>query len=240
MLRLNNAAFIAFWIGFQYGSVCLSSETFIEKIKVYGIIKPGKISTLIGVNQGIVNRIEQVGTTLKQNEAAIQVMERELTRPYRSTIDGVVAKNHVTIGAAVTPGMPLVTIIDPNSKDIELSLSPAEAKKVRVGAQVFDKQQVLFGSIAKVSPLVDIDTGAVVSYVKSDHAVASLIGDVIPLFVHVRTITDCDRIVKLHELDSQLQQMTVEAYSGDQVCLKAPKQTASVDKSTSSPPAKSP
>ncbi|HND86068.1 MAG TPA: hypothetical protein PLU50_09685, partial [Pseudobdellovibrionaceae bacterium] len=75
--------------------------------------------------------------------------------------------------------------------------------------------------VSKISPLVDIDTGAVISYVKPNRFVNSLIGDVLPLFVNTRTITDCDRIVQLNELDSSLQQMSVEAYSGNKACLKS-------------------
>lgn len=221
MSRLKKTSWSLFVSIFTLSFYCVASETFQEQVKVYGIIKPGKITTLVGVNQGIVQHIEQVGTKLNTNEPAIQVLERELTRGYRTTISGIVSKNHVTAGAAVTPGMPLVTIIDPEAKDVEVSLSPSEARKIKVGSPVFAKDQEPFGVVSKISPLVDIDTGAVISYVKPNRFVNSLIGDVLPLFVNTRTITDCDRIVQLNELDSSLQQMSVEAYSGNKACLKS-------------------
>lgn len=198
----------------------VTSETFHEKLKVYGVIKPAKMTTLIGVNQGIVTQIRQVGTSLKQNETALMVMEREVIRPYRTTITGIVAKTHVTAGAAVSPGMPLSTVIDPNEKMIEISLSPGEAKKIKVGAIVLDENQKPFGVIDKLSPLVDTDTGAITSYIKAEAKISSMIGDVIPLFLQTRTIEDCEKVITFNEFDSSYKDFQVEAYSGDRICLK--------------------
>ncbi len=198
----------------------VANETFVEKTKVYGIIKPGKISSLIAVNQGIVTQIQSVGSPVKQNDPVVVVIEKETTRPYRSTIQGVISKLHVTTGAAITPGMPLATVIDPNDKLIELSISPQEARKISLGSKVFTQDQKYFGSVDKMSPLVDPDTGAIISYIKPEGKVPSFIGDVLPLFIQLRIISDCSKIIPVSEMDPNDLELHVEAYSGDQVCLK--------------------
>lgn len=197
---------------------------FIEKLAVYGVIKPGSITTLLAINHGIVSKIPlQVGQNVNRGDILIEVMEKETTRSYRSGIKGGVAKLHVTDGAAVTPGMPLSTVIDPAQKQIEVSLSPQEAEKVKPGADVtLRTTSAPFGKVERVSPLVDPDTGAVLAFVKPGANITQLIGDVVPLDIVVRVINNC-KVVPLREVDQYLEKFKIEAISGDSACLGARK-----------------
>lgn len=201
-------------------------QKFEETISVYGVIKPARMTNLIAVNNGMVSNIpKRVGEKIKFGQVAISAIERETTRGYRSTLNGRVAKLHVSEGAAVTPGMPLVTIIDPQKKLVEVALSPAEGQRVQEGATVYSgKSEDVFGTIQSVSPLVDPDTGGVVSYVKPGSEVKALIGDVIPLRVVARSIDDC-KVVPVSEVDNHLKKFRVIASSGNQVCLKEKNET---------------
>ncbi|MCB0420997.1 MAG: HlyD family efflux transporter periplasmic adaptor subunit [Bdellovibrionales bacterium] len=198
----------------------ISSWAFVERAPVYGVIKPKVITTLLAVNHGMVAGIQKnLGDPVKRGEVVLSVIEKETTRLYRTTIFGKVAKAHVTQGAAVTPGMPLMTILDPSKKQIEVSLSPDEASKVHIGAQVQQKgSEDLFGIVEKISPLVDPDTGAVIAYVQPKRPVRKLIGDVLPLLISLRKIANC-KIVKISEINRYSQDYKVEATSGSDVCL---------------------
>lgn len=113
-------------------------QDFVEKIPAFGVIKPGEITTLLAINHGMVAKIPfQVGDRVKLGSVLLSAIERETTRGYRTTIAGQVAKLHVTPGAALTPGMPLVTVINPDKKQIEVSLSPKESQRLKVGAPIF-------------------------------------------------------------------------------------------------------
>jgi multidrug efflux pump subunit AcrA (membrane-fusion protein) len=201
------------------------TKAFRKAISVYGVIKPAKMTNLIAVNNGMVSKIHRsVGDRIGFGKVAISVIERETTRGYRSTILGNVAKLHVSEGAAVTPGMPLVTIIDPNEKLIEISLSPSEASDVKVGNSVFRRGEEItqFGKIRSVSPLVDPDTGGVIAYVGPKSQVENLIGDILPLEVVTQNLSDC-KVVNLKEIDQFLQHYKVVATSGKRACLQAKK-----------------
>lgn len=203
------------------GFSALSAQGFVEQAPVYGVVKPKVITTLLAVNHGMVSSIpKNIGDSVKPGDVILRVIEKETTRPYRTAIRGKVAKAHVTTGAAVTPGMPLMTILDPVKKQIEVSLSPSEAAKVRIGAKVHRRgQEKAFGVVGKISPLVDPDTGAVVAYVTPKQRVRSLIGDVIPLAINLREISDC-KVVKISEINNFAQDYFVEATSGSSACLK--------------------
>ncbi|MCB0385587.1 MAG: HlyD family efflux transporter periplasmic adaptor subunit [Bdellovibrionales bacterium] len=199
-----------------------SNETqdFVEKIPAFGVIKPGEITTLLAINHGMVAKIPfQVGDRVKLGDILLSAIERETTRGYRTTIRGQVAKLHVTPGAALTPGMPLVTVINPEKKQIEVSLSPKESQRLKVGAPIFlrGKGEQL-GHLSKISPLVDPETGAVLSYVQPEKPVAQLIGDVIPLDIEVRHLKDCF-VTAISEIDQHIEKYRVEATSGNTACL---------------------
>lgn len=212
-------------IGFSLLSVFhtfAKDSDFEETVTVYGVIKPGKMTNLIAVNNGMVEKIPfRVGEKIRFGQVALSAIERETTRGYRSTINGRVAKLHVSVGAAVTPGMPLVTIIDPNVKLVEVALSPLEGQKIHPGSLVYrGKSAEEFGKVESVSPLVDPDTGGVISYIKPSAKLDALIGDVLPLRIATRQIEDC-KVVSLSEVDNHLDQHRVIATTGNKVCLKA-------------------
>lgn len=206
--------------------VLAENSTFEETISVYGVIKPARMTNLIAVNNGMVSSIpKRVGEKIKFGQVAISAIERETTRGYRSTLNGRVAKIHVSEGAAVTPGMPLVTIIDPQKKLVEVALSPSEGQRVKEGAIVYSgKTEDVFGTIQSVSPIVDPDTGGVVSYVQPKAEVRALIGDIVPLRVVAGSIEKC-KVVPVSEVDSHLRKFRVIASSGNQVCLKEKNET---------------
>lgn len=200
---------------------CLNSFSFEKEIVVYGVIKPASITTLLSVNHGIVIKIpKQVGDSVNLGGEAIHVLEKETTRILRSGIAGQVAKIHVTQGAAVTPGMPLITILDPYKKDIEISLSASEAKEVKPGqlvARANDGSD--FGKISKISPLVDPDTGGVLAYVSPNDKINDLVGDVVSLRISVGKIDSCKE-VPIAQLSSPTEDTRIIASSKDKVCLE--------------------
>lgn len=216
-MRLNKLIFTFAILCFQNAF----AETFVEKNPIYGVIKPAEITTLLAVNHGMVaNIIGDEGDKVTRGKTIITVIEKETMRPYRTTITGHVAKVHVTNGAAVTPGMPLITVINDKKKKVQVSLSPKEAQSVQVGADVFLRNSDdKFGHISKISPLVDPDTGAVISYIKPLKKVSQLIGDIIPLEIAVKTIDDC-KIVPIKEVDQYIKEYKVHATSGNNACLQ--------------------
>jgi multidrug efflux pump subunit AcrA (membrane-fusion protein) len=198
----------------------LQTQEFSEKIPAFAVVKPGEMTTVLAINHGMVSNLPfQIGDRVKMGEVLISVIERETTRGYRTTIVGQVAKIHVTPGAALTPGMPLVTVINPDKKQIEISLSPKESQRLKVGAPIYFRgQSEQFGELGKISPLVDPDTGAVVSYGQPRRPVAQLIGDIIPIDIEVRHLKDC-LVIPLSEVDQHIEQYRVEATSGNSACL---------------------
>ena len=130
-----------------------STTTFTEQLPVYGVVKPNKITTAIGINHGIVTRIPyDIGDKVQKGGTLLVSIEKETTRYYRTTISGQISKIHVKKGAVVTPGMPLVTVIDPKYKKIEVLLSPQEAQRVKLGQKVYLKNHKLFAKVFFVAP----------------------------------------------------------------------------------------
>lgn len=214
-------------LGLLFGLVTLSgaeeeskTQDFVEKIPAFGVIKPGEITTLLAINHGMVAKIaHRVGDHVKRGDILLTAIERETTRGYRTTIVGQIAKLHVTSGAALTPGMPLVTVINPKKKEIEISLSPKESQRLKIGAPIFLRGKgEQFGHLSKISPLVDPDTGAVLSYMEPAKPVAQMVGDVIPVDIEVRQVKDCF-VTSLSEVDQYIEKYRVEATSGNTACL---------------------
>jgi hypothetical protein len=198
----------------------LFAEKFVERLPVYGIVKPGAITTLLAVNHGMVARVlKDVGDGVQVGSDLLVVIEKETTRTYRVGLKGKVAKLHVTPGAAVTPGMPLVTVLDPKKKKLEVSLSPREAQTIKRRDKVARRgESELFGTVEKVSPLVDPDTGAVVSYIRPQKALAELVGDVVPLDIFGREYDDC-KVVPINKIDQYLSDFKLRAMAGKEACL---------------------
>ena len=197
-----------------------STTTFTEQLPVYGVVKPNKITTAIGINHGIVTRIPyDIGDKVQKGGTLLVSIEKETTRYYRTTISGQISKIHVKKGAVVTPGMPLVTVIDPKYKKIEVLLSPQEAQRVKLGQKVYLKNHKLFAKVSKISPLVDPDHGGVTSYISPINKISHLIGDVVPLTIALRDLEDC-KVVNIKQIDQFTETYHIEALSGDSACLR--------------------
>jgi hypothetical protein len=199
----------------------LAAETLSRKLPVYGVLKPKVISTLVAIGNGIVHKINnQLGDQVKPGTILIKVLERGGIRPYRNTINGKVGKLHITTGAAITIGMPLITVLDPNKKILEVALSPTEANLLKTGYKVTkvgeDKN---FATIEKISPLVDPDHGAVTAYLKISKGSNNRIGEVLPLEVWLPEKKKCDKIVLAKDLGLYTEGWNVDFLSGDKACL---------------------
>ena len=192
----------------------------IRKLPVYAVTKPKTISTQIAIGNGIINTIHKtLGEKVEKGTVLMEAFERETVRPYRSTIRGAVAKLHVTEGAAVTPGMPLITIVDPNKKILELSLSPQEGKNVKIGMNLYRlKSSKIFAKIKNISPIIDPDTGAIVAELEPANKLIEHIGQVIPLNIHLKS-EKCDLVIKLDSLGKYTQGYKAKFISGNKACL---------------------
>lgn len=199
---------------------CWAAESLIEWSIVYAVVKPKAISTVVGVNHGVATQVKEIGTQVKAGDTLIEVMEKETTRFYRSTMVGVISKVHVTEGAVISPGMPLVTVLDPQKKQIEISFSPKEAQNLKVGSLVQKQNGQNFGSLEKISGLVDPDTGAVVAIAKPTGDIKETIGDIIPVQVQLQEHKDCEEITEVSKLSSLKDDQRIMAISGTKVCIK--------------------
>lgn len=191
-----------------------------EKLRIYGVIKPNKISTSISLGNGLVHKLfSSIGDKVTAGNPLLEILERESVRSYRSTISGYIAKVHITQGAAVSPGMPLVTVVDPKKKFMEISLSPDDAKKIRQGLVVKSITGSSIGNIDKISPIIDPETGAVVSILKLNEESPYRIGEVIPIDLILGN-RDCDKVVLLSEVGGSKREYEIQFISDNNVCLK--------------------
>lgn len=92
----------------------------------------------------------------------------------RSPIDGVITKMTATLGAPADPSQPLVEISDPVALDVLLDVTPADASRVRRGANVIltagtaaNGESLGTGSVADVASTVDSSTRSVSVRVKA-------------------------------------------------------------------------
>lgn len=198
------------------------AEKLDRKLPVFAVIKPGKITTLISIGNGIVHKIYyQLGDKSRPGNILMEVLEKEGIRPYRNTIDGMVAKIHVTVGAATTVGMPLITVLDPKNKLLEVSLSPEEARTITPGLKVLRKGlKKPVAEVVKISPLVDPDKGSVTSYLKLLSPIKERIGEILNLEVLIPNETECAKVVQVSDLGLYTIGWQVAYLSGDQACLQ--------------------
>jgi len=189
------------------------------QMSTYAVVKPTSISTSVSIGSGLVHKVHQtIGSQVAERTLLIEILEENTVRSYRSTIKGQVVKVHVTQGAAVSPGMPLVTVMNPDNKFLEIILSPSEARLVAKDSKVFDKSNAqLLGEIDFISSLVDPDNGGVVSQTH----VAKLderVGEVINVMIDVPKLT-CSKIVNLDNFTSN-EKSKVKVIYKDKVCLE--------------------
>ena len=222
---------ILFLMSFFFMTILLFSnkvkaESLRELIPSYGVIKPKFVSTQVAIGNGIVHKIRyKLGDKVNRGKILISIIERETIRNYRNTLKGTVAKIHVTPGAAISAGMPLVTIVNSDKKYMEIAFSPDESNKISRGLSVLSQNKnVKIGTINRLSPIVDPDTGTVLSFVDlKSFGRPYRIGEVLPIFIEGK-IKKCKKVIGLKELGLYTNGYKVNFIAGNKVCLegKAP------------------
>ncbi len=189
------------------------------ELKTYAIVKPSNISSSVSIGSGLVQKVHvELGQVVKVSTSLIEILEENTLRAYRSSLVGQVVKIHVTQGAAVSPGMPLVTVMDPKGKFLEITLSPEEAKLMSVGAKVRDaKSKEDLGVLDFISSLVDPDNGGVVAHVKK-FGLGNRVGEVIHVVVQVPELK-CSRVIAMDKLDDS-DRFKVKAIYQKKICLE--------------------
>lgn len=189
------------------------------ELKTYAIVKPTNISSSVSIGSGLVQKLHvELGQMVKQNTSLIEILEENTLRAYRSSLDGQVVKIHVTQGAAISPGMPLVTVMDPNGKFLEITFSPEEARLIPVGAKILDaKSKIDLGVLSFISSLVDPDNGGVTAHVKKFH-LKNRVGEVIHVVIQVPELK-CSKIIAVNKLEDS-DKFKVKAIYQNQICLE--------------------
>ncbi|MBI2519780.1 MAG: HlyD family efflux transporter periplasmic adaptor subunit [Bdellovibrio sp.] len=190
-------------------------------VLIYGIVKPKKMSTVVAIGQGLVNQIfNQIGDEVKKGSGLLQVFERDTVRNYSNTLDGRVAKVHVTLGAAISPGMPLVTVVNDGELYLEFGLSPSQAQLLKQGTTLrLPSHKEPLGILEKISPIVDPESGSVVALSSVLQTKDFLIGQVLTVSVSLG-VADCDQVVALKEVNQFTTGWKVDFISDDRACLK--------------------
>lgn len=101
---------------------------------------------------------EQAAADLARARNELAVARRaESLATIRSPIAGVVTRVATTIGSSVDPSQPLIEIADPATLDIVLSVTPADAARVRRGARTtLTAGQSPSGDTIGVATVVDV------------------------------------------------------------------------------------
>jgi hypothetical protein len=194
------------------------SKELTEKIRIYGVIKPKRISTSVALGSGLVHVLpSEIGEKVFAGTILLKVLERDSLRSYRSTISGFVAKVHITAGAVVSPGMALVTVVDPDKKFMEISLSPTDARKVKKGVVVKTPIGKKIGMIDRISPIIDPDTGAVIANLDLTNK-NYRIGEVIPIDLILGS-KRCDEISTLSDVGGYGKDYVIKFVSDQNACL---------------------
>jgi membrane fusion protein (multidrug efflux system) len=128
-------------------------------------------------NEGILPRkdAEAAAADLARARADLATAQRDASlATLRAPISGVVTRMSATIGAAADPSQPLVEIADPSALDILLSVTPAEAGRVRPGAKVnlsagqgASSEELGIGTVVDVGGTVDSATRGVAIRVRA-------------------------------------------------------------------------
>ena len=198
------------------------ADTLRELIPSYGVIKPKFVSTQVSIGSGIVHKIKyKLGDKVRRGKVLISIIERETIRNYRNTLKGTVAKIHVTPGAAISAGMPLVTIVNSEKKYMEISFSPDESNKIRKGLSVWSQSKKRkIGTINRLSPIVDPDTGTVLSFVDlKSFGKSYRIGEVLPIYIEGK-IKSCKKVIPLKDLGLYTTGYKVKFIAGNRACLE--------------------
>jgi membrane fusion protein (multidrug efflux system) len=122
-------------------------------------------------NEGIVPRkdAEQANAELARARADLVSAQRALELSVlRAPIGGVVTQLSTSLGAAADANVPIVEVADPSALDVVLSVTPADAARIRRGAKVVLREgqdasgaELGSGAITDVAATVDSATRSV-------------------------------------------------------------------------------
>lgn len=109
----------------------------------------------------------------------------------RSPIAGVVTRLNAPLGAAVDESQVLVEIADPQAIDVVLQVTPADAARLRIGANVAlgtqgggDEGAIMNGRVADIAGVVDTATRSVAVRVRPIGAIHGMrIGESVPAVI---------------------------------------------------------
>jgi RND family efflux transporter MFP subunit len=122
-------------------------------------------------NEGIAPRkdAEQANAELAKARADLVTAQRALELSVlRSPIGGVVTQLSTSLGAAADANVPLVEVADPSALDVVLSVTPADAARIRSGSKVVLREgqdasgvELGSGAVTDVAATVDSATRSV-------------------------------------------------------------------------------
>ena len=118
---------------------------------------------------------------LADAKAALAQAEKLLGKTVlRAPISGVVAERSANAGDIVQPGMPILTVVDPSSMQLEASVPSEQLAYVRIGAPVEFRvngyTQAFTGTVDRVSPVADPVTRQVRVFISIPNAQNRLVG----------------------------------------------------------------
>jgi RND family efflux transporter MFP subunit len=114
---------------------------------------------------------QQAEAQLSEAQARLALTQDQLARTRISApFDGAVSERQANAGDVVSPGTPLVTVVDPTSLRLEAAVPAEYAGKLQGGTAVDFRvagygEQGFTGKIERVNPVVDPATGQVRIYV---------------------------------------------------------------------------
>ncbi len=124
---------------------------------------------------------EQAEAQLSEAQARLALTQDQLGRTrITAPFEGVVSERQANAGDVVTPGTPLVTVVDPTSLRLEVSVPAESAGKLQLGTPVDFRvsgygDQSFSGKIERINPVVDPATGQVRLYVAIPNVEQSLL-----------------------------------------------------------------
>jgi membrane fusion protein, multidrug efflux system len=144
--------------------------------------------------------LEQARNLVSNTEAQVAAAKARLTSvtqqlddtSVKAPFSGVVSERPASLGDVVSPGAPIVTIIDPSSLRLEASVASDEITRVRPGATVefsvrgYPTQQFV-GRVDRLSPTADPATRQVAMFVSLPNTGGKLIAG---LFAEGRVVAE--------------------------------------------------
>lgn len=129
------------------------------------VAEEGATAALAGRDETQVRdeEIRSAEATLEQLEASVQLARAILDKAFiRAPFDGVVVRTLVEEGEAVTPGIPLMRLVNREEVYVEAPFDEANAADVEVGQRVrlgIDayREQEFKGEVAYISPIVSLN-----------------------------------------------------------------------------------